>query len=67
MASSQSWSEEWRALGLGARLPKEDTKLTNLLFVQLASVSINTVTMIAMLVGVEVVLLRLLSEQYGMQ
>ena len=35
MASSQSWSEEWRALGLGARLPKEDTKLTNLLFVEL--------------------------------
>ncbi len=34
-ASNQSWSEEWRQLGLGARLPKStNTRITNLLFVQ---------------------------------
>ena len=35
LASSQSWSEEWRSLGLGARLPKPKSKMTNLLFVQM--------------------------------
>ena len=36
MASSQSWSDEWKARGLGARLPKDDdSRLTNLLFVQM--------------------------------
>eukprot|EP00580_Thalassiosira_gravida_P008181 CAMPEP_0201650562 /NCGR_PEP_ID=MMETSP0493-20130528/41432_1 /ASSEMBLY_ACC=CAM_ASM_000838 /TAXON_ID=420259 /ORGANISM="Thalassiosira gravida, Strain GMp14c1" /LENGTH=183 /DNA_ID=CAMNT_0048126703 /DNA_START=251 /DNA_END=802 /DNA_ORIENTATION=+ len=37
MASSQSWSDEWKARGLGARLPKdgETSRLTNLLFVQM--------------------------------
>lgn len=36
MASSQSWSDEWRSLGLGARLPDgDDTLMTNLLFVQM--------------------------------
>ena len=36
MASSQSWSDEWKACGLGARLPKDnDAQLTNLLFVQM--------------------------------
>eukprot|EP00581_Thalassiosira_minuscula_P015370 CAMPEP_0183721768 /NCGR_PEP_ID=MMETSP0737-20130205/13936_1 /TAXON_ID=385413 /ORGANISM="Thalassiosira miniscula, Strain CCMP1093" /LENGTH=182 /DNA_ID=CAMNT_0025951823 /DNA_START=139 /DNA_END=687 /DNA_ORIENTATION=- len=36
MASSQSWSDEWKARGLGARLPKgDDARLTNLLFVQM--------------------------------
>lgn len=35
MATGQSWSDEWKALGLGARLPKDDnTLITNLLFVQ---------------------------------
>ena len=35
MATGQSWSDEWKALGLGARLPKDDdTRITNLLFVQ---------------------------------
>lgn len=35
-ASSQSWSEEWKALGLGARLPEgDDARITNLLFVQM--------------------------------
>lgn len=34
-ATNQSWSEEWRCLGLGARLPHStDARLTNLLFVQ---------------------------------
>ncbi len=34
-ATNQSWSEEWRCLGLGARLPHStDAQLTNLLFVQ---------------------------------
>eukprot|EP00984_Skeletonema_dohrnii_P036613 scaffold37769_cov133-Skeletonema_dohrnii-CCMP3373.AAC.1 len=35
LASSQSWSEEWESLGLGARLPKPGSKLTNLMFVQM--------------------------------
>ena len=36
MASSQSWSDEWKARGLGASLPKDnDAQLTNLLFVQM--------------------------------
>eukprot|EP00571_Detonula_confervacea_P012094 CAMPEP_0172313320 /NCGR_PEP_ID=MMETSP1058-20130122/20022_1 /TAXON_ID=83371 /ORGANISM="Detonula confervacea, Strain CCMP 353" /LENGTH=182 /DNA_ID=CAMNT_0013026959 /DNA_START=281 /DNA_END=829 /DNA_ORIENTATION=+ len=36
MSSTQSWSEEWKTLGLGARLPKDDgSRLTNLLFVQM--------------------------------
>ena len=35
MASTQSWSEEWKAKGLGARLPKPDSVMTNLLFVQM--------------------------------
>lgn len=35
LASSQSWSEEWRSLGLGARLPKPKSLMTNLLFVQM--------------------------------
>ena len=35
LASDQAWSEEWRSLGLGARLPKcPDSRITNLLFVQ---------------------------------
>ena len=35
LASDQSWSEEWRSLGLGARLPeRSDSRITNLLFVQ---------------------------------
>lgn len=34
-ASNQSWSEEWKKLGLGAKLPKSPTsQITNLLFVQ---------------------------------
>lgn len=34
-ATDQNWSEEWKSLGLGARLPRSsDVKLTNLLFVQ---------------------------------
>jgi len=34
-ATDQSWSEEWKSLGLGARLPHSpDTRITNLLFVQ---------------------------------
>jgi uncharacterized protein (TIGR02058 family) len=34
-ATNQSWSEEWKCLGLGARLPHStDAQLTNLLFVQ---------------------------------
>ncbi len=34
-ATDQTWSEEWKCLGLGARLPRtSDVKLTNLLFVQ---------------------------------
>ena len=35
LASSQSWSEEWKSLGLGARLPKTGSRLTNLMFVQM--------------------------------
>ena len=35
LASSQSWSEEWRSLGLGARLPRQGSHITNLLFVQM--------------------------------
>ena len=35
LASSQSWSEEWRSIGLGARLPIPGSLLTNLLFVQM--------------------------------
>uniref|UniRef100_A0A7S2KTB3 Uncharacterized protein n=1 Tax=Skeletonema marinoi TaxID=267567 RepID=A0A7S2KTB3_9STRA len=35
LASSQSWSEEWKSLGLGARLPKPGSRLTNLMFVQM--------------------------------
>lgn len=35
MASSQSWSDEWKSLGLGARLPKPGSRLTNLMFVQM--------------------------------
>uniref|UniRef100_A0A7S2H706 Uncharacterized protein n=1 Tax=Helicotheca tamesis TaxID=374047 RepID=A0A7S2H706_9STRA len=35
-ATSQSWSKEWKSLGLGARLPQSpDTRLTNLFFVQM--------------------------------
>lgn len=35
LATDQSWSEEWRCLGLGARLPHSpNTQITNLLFVQ---------------------------------
>ena len=38
LASSQSWSEEWKSLGLGARLPEgDDARLTNLLFVQVGT------------------------------
>ena len=34
-ATDQAWSEEWRSLGLGARLPERpDSRITNLLFVQ---------------------------------
>jgi len=33
-ATNKSWSEEWKAIGLGARLPKADAQMTNLLFVQ---------------------------------
>ena len=34
-ASNQSWSEEWKKLGLGAKLPKSpSSQITNLLFVQ---------------------------------
>jgi hypothetical protein len=35
LASSRSWSEEWKSLGLGARLPKPESILTNLIFVQM--------------------------------
>ncbi len=35
MASSLSWSEEWKKLGLGARIPKPGSTMTNLLFVQI--------------------------------
>jgi uncharacterized protein (TIGR02058 family) len=35
MASTQSWSEEWKSKGLGARLPKPGSEMTNLLFVQM--------------------------------
>mmetsp|Transcript_21676 Transcript_21676/g.45598 ORF Transcript_21676/g.45598 Transcript_21676/m.45598 type:complete len:259 (-) Transcript_21676:7-783(-) len=35
MASSKSWSEEWKRLGLGARPPKPGSTMTNLLFVQM--------------------------------
>jgi hypothetical protein len=35
MASTQSWSEEWKSLGLGACLPPSaETQMTKLLFVQ---------------------------------
>jgi len=35
LATDQAWSEEWRSLGLGARLPERpDSRITNLLFVQ---------------------------------
>lgn len=33
-ATHQSWSEEWKSLGFGARLPREGAVMTNLLFVQ---------------------------------
>lgn len=33
-ATNKSWSEEWKSAGLGARLPKSDAEMTNLLFVQ---------------------------------
>ena len=33
-ATNEYWSDEWKRLGLGARLPKPGSKLTNLLFVQ---------------------------------
>jgi len=33
-ATNQSWSEEWKSLGLGARLPEPGAQMTNLLFVQ---------------------------------
>lgn len=33
-ATNKSWNEEWKAIGLGARLPKPGSKMTNLLFVQ---------------------------------
>ncbi|KAL7510262.1 hypothetical protein ACHAXN_007250 [Cyclotella atomus] len=35
MASSQSWSEEWKSIGLGARLSEPGSQMTNLLFVQM--------------------------------
>ena len=35
MASTQSWSDEWKSLSLGARLPKPGSRLTNLMFVQM--------------------------------
>ncbi|KAL3795911.1 hypothetical protein HJC23_002182 [Cyclotella cryptica] len=35
MASTQSWSDEWKSKGLGARLPKPGSLMTNLLFVQM--------------------------------
>jgi len=36
MASNESWSDEWKSLGLGARLPQDDdSRITNLLFVQM--------------------------------
>lgn len=35
MASTQSWSDEWKSKGLGARLPKSGSLMTNLLFVQM--------------------------------
>ena len=34
-ATSASWSEEWKRLGLGARLARPGSKLTQLLFVEL--------------------------------
>lgn len=33
-ATNENWSEEWKRIGLGARLPKPGATLTNLLFVQ---------------------------------
>ena len=33
-ATSKSWNEEWKSIGLGARLPKNGAKMTNMLFVQ---------------------------------
>lgn len=33
-ATNQSWSEEWKSLGFGARLPGPDAQMTNILFVQ---------------------------------
>ena len=35
MATTQSWSEEWKVKGIGARLPKPNSQMTNLLFVQM--------------------------------
>jgi len=35
LASTQSWSDEWKSKGLGARLPKPGSLMTNLLFVQM--------------------------------
>eukprot|EP00816_Leptocylindrus_hargravesii_P010320 CAMPEP_0196822850 /NCGR_PEP_ID=MMETSP1362-20130617/85031_1 /TAXON_ID=163516 /ORGANISM="Leptocylindrus danicus, Strain CCMP1856" /LENGTH=207 /DNA_ID=CAMNT_0042202525 /DNA_START=146 /DNA_END=769 /DNA_ORIENTATION=+ len=32
--TNEHWSDEWRSLGLGARRPKDGSRLTNLLFVQ---------------------------------
>lgn len=34
-ATNESWSEEWKRLGLGARLPKAGSELNQLLFVEL--------------------------------
>ena len=33
-ATNKSWNDEWKSIGLGARLPKPDAEMTNLLFVQ---------------------------------
>lgn len=33
-ATNKSWNDEWKSIGLGARLPKPDAEITNLLFVQ---------------------------------
>ena len=32
--TKKSWSDEWKALGLGAKLPKPGAQMTNLLFVE---------------------------------
>uniref|UniRef100_A0A7S3QK70 Uncharacterized protein n=1 Tax=Chaetoceros debilis TaxID=122233 RepID=A0A7S3QK70_9STRA len=33
-ATNETWSEEWRSLGFGTRLPEPGAQMTNLLFVQ---------------------------------